>query len=310
MSDPTTLMLGFLLMGAIAAVITLAIMYTREKNKKAATVAPGPSPSPGPPAGPAPAPDPQTVAGWSPAAANFMIFDTFTENPRINYTVKTCADVARSRGADAFTLRPSTHENKEYANTCMGYALMTPRFTDTMIGPTDGITGCVNPTKKWPACGTSNAWCHKVNLLTDMPYESDGTGQYTLAGAWGWPAGMDFKNLSSMKAAWAGGLKEYGSTGLSLKDRGYKYLAVTNVEGSNQTDSAYGVYYAFGKTLPNMDTLYLDEGCNYGGSTPTSSTKYKIGRKQGGFFYDATRKNPLDYHEGTTWRIYDLSQIV
>jgi hypothetical protein len=59
-----------------------------------------------------------------------------------------------------------------------------------------------------------------------------------------------------------------------------------------------------------MATLYLDEGCNYGGSTPTSATTYKIGRKQGTFFYDATRKNPLDNFVGTTWRIYDLSQIV
>ena len=55
-------------MGAIAAVITLAIMYTREKNKKAATSAPGPSPSPGsgPPPGPAPfnPADIKDLTGW------------------------------------------------------------------------------------------------------------------------------------------------------------------------------------------------------------------------------------------------------
>jgi len=68
MSDPTTPLLGFLLLCAIAAVITLAIMYTREKNKKAATVAPGPSPSPGPGPPPGPAPfnpaDIKDLTGW------------------------------------------------------------------------------------------------------------------------------------------------------------------------------------------------------------------------------------------------------
>jgi hypothetical protein len=251
------------------------------------------------------------VDGWSPAAANFMIFDTYDEKPRINYTAKTCADVARARGADAFTFRSSTHANKPYANTCMGYALMTPGFTDTMTGPTDGITGCVNPTKKWPACGTSNAWCHKVNNTTDMPYESGAAGGQYLNVGWGWPSDTDVKNLSSIKAAWSGGLKEATATSTtqSLKDRGYKYLAVTNIEGSAQTESTYGVYYAFGKTLPNMSTQY-DFGCDYGGSTSTSGTKFKVGRKVGGFFDDATRKNPLDNWPHTTWRIYDLSQIV
>ena len=306
MSDSSTLLIGFVAAGFLVWAIVMTVFWSREKNKKAATMAPGPSQSPCPPGGPAPAPDPQTVAGWSPAAANFMIFDTFTENPRINYTVKTCAEYAKSRGADAFTLRPSTHFKKPYANTCMGYALMTPGFTDTLIGPTDGITGCVNPSKKWPACGTSNAWCHKTDSASAplMGYDpsTNISTPYVLDDVFG--RNGPRATLKDLKTEWE---KPGGK-----KSEGYKYVAVA-IRSLNDDPTAtvfdeanYRVHIQWGKTLPNMGTLYLDEGCNYGGTT-ASSTKYKVGRKPG----SAVPTSPLDYHQdGTTWRIYDLSQIV
>ena len=313
MSDPMTPLIVFFAAGFLVWAIVMTVFWSREKNKKAATVAPGPSPSPCPPAGPAPAPDPKTEKGLNEAMlGNFTIFDTFKEHPHVNYTLSGCASLAKTRGADAFVYRNSTHAQ---SNTCIGIGYIPKGYTlvGDMKDQSTHVSGCVDPSMTWPACGirTSNAWCYKTDL-TAMPNESDGKTAYLfeVGGTVGRITLQDLKNV------WKTTNAPNTSPPKTLFDAGYKYVAVT-IQSRNdtnngtlipQTESDYYAYLAWGKTLPPSSMMYLDEGCSYGGTT-TSSTKYKVGRKPNSFLWTSGR-NPLDYHDQTTWRIYDLSQIV
>jgi hypothetical protein len=122
--------------------------------------------------------------------------------------------------------------------------------------------------------------------------------------------------LDTIKAAWEGGLKASDNI-QSLKERGYKYLAVTmaNRTRDNESDANYYTYYTFGRSIPLNNTMLENNNgaaCNYGG-TSTSATKFKVGRKGDSYIQpNATTgslKNPGDTHPGNTWRIYDLELI-
>jgi len=314
MSDPTTILIVFFAAGFLAWAITMTVFWSREKNKKAATVAPGPSSSPCPPAGPAPAPDPKIVKGWSSTIKDggWVGFTTENENtPKVDHTLKSCAEMAKLRGADAFTLRLPNHATMP--NTCVGYTFMPSKFisTITMADVDSHNSACVDPTKTWPTCGTRTSWCVGGNAVTDGQLPK---GFLYPNGGFAWPPGTDLTKLDTIKAAWEGGLKASDNI-QSLKERGYKYLAVTISNDTGKNNTNYITYYAFGKDIPpNLDMAENNNGaaCNYGG-TSTSATKFKVGRKGDSYIQpNATTgslKNPGDTHPGNTWRIYDLELI-
>ena len=312
MTDATPILIVLLIICATLAGVFI-YLYIKEKDKKAATVAPGPSPSPCPPAGPTPAPDPKIVKGWSSAIKDngWVGFTTENENtPKIDHTMKSCAEMAKLRGADAFTLRLPNHATM--ANTCIGYTFMPAKFTSpiTMADVDSHNSACVDPTKTWPDCGTRKSWCVGGNS------ESGGQlpkGFLYTNGGFAWPTGTDKSNLYAIKTAWTDGLKEVATDTQSLKARGYKYLAVTISNDTGKTDRTYNTFYAFGKDIPpNLDMAENNNGaaCNYGG-TETSATKFKVGRKGDSYIglSNPSLKNPGDIHTGNTWRIYDLEQV-
>ena len=316
MADSSTLVIGFVALCFLGWAIAMTVLWYRAKDKKAATVAPGPSPSPCPPAGPAPAPDPKIVKGWSSTikdTGGWWGFTTENENtPKIDHTMKSCAEMAKLRGADAFTLRLPNHATM--ANTCIGYTFMPAKFTSpiTMADVDSHNSACVDPTKTWPDCGTRKSWCVGGN--------SESAGQLPKgflypSGGFAWPTGTDKSNLYAIKTAWTAGLKEVTDDAQlqSLKARGYKYLAVTISNDTGKTDRTYNTFYAFGKDIPpNLDMAENNNGaaCNYGG-TETSATKFKVGRKGDSYIgmSNPSLKNSGDTHPGNTWRIYDLEQV-
>jgi len=246
---------------------------------------------------------------------NFKVFDTWLEtNPRVQYTTaQSCADLATVRGAESFLWRDTHPEPEKFANTCVGISRM-PANPGTLpplwgTGPRDVISGCVDPAKTWPMCGTNTSWCYKYDG-TGIPLETNG-GWYAFGGVIGLTS---LVTLADIKTAWStpGLVKITGQTE-DLKSQGYKYAATTIVDSppGSQNESNYGVYIAFGKTLPAAASMNTeDAGCFYGG-TPESATKYQVGRKSDSFVFMNPQKTVKtgDTWGGTTWKIYDLTQV-
>jgi hypothetical protein len=248
----------------------------------------------------------------------FTVFDTWLEtNPRVQYTTaQSCADLATVRGAESFLWR-DTHstEPEKFSNTCVGISRM-PANPGTLpplwgAGPREVISGCVDPAKTWPMCGTNTSWCYK--------YDGVGTpiGWNGVPYVWLWDVGASDiarKTLADIKTSWntPGLMKLAGQTD-DLKTQGYKYAATTIAQSSpgSANDSNYYVYVAFGKTLPASASMNTeDAGCSYGG-TPESSTTYQVGRKPDSFVFMNPQKTNKDGDTwgGTTYKIYDLTQV-
>jgi hypothetical protein len=233
-------------------------------------------------------------------------FTTENENtPKVDHTLKSCAEMAKLRGADAFTLRLPNHATMP--NTCVGYTFMPSKFisTITMADVDSHNSACVDPTKTWPTCGTRTSWCVGASEPVGfLPLNSIN-----------WETTTDRTKLDTIKAAWEGGLKASDDP-KTLKERGYKYLAVTMADRTrdNESDANYYTYYTFGRSIPLNNTMLENNNgaaCNYGG-TSTSATKFKVGRKGDSYIGLSTNpslKNPGDTHGGHTWRIYDLELI-
>ena len=329
MADSSTLVIGFVALCFLGWAIAMTVLWYRAKDKKAATVAPGPSPSPCPPAGPAPAPDPQTVKKWDMNLYNtFMVFDSAGEKPSIKYTAKTCAEYAKTRGADGFMYRTDKHQFAPNKNTCVGLLQMPKSLTtdeSVTTPPWEDLSGCVDSTKTWPKCGSQVSWCFKTPV-GEVPKDRGASwGEYLQNIITGGPMDLPtfgdnltdkftFKTLKDIKNYWDTVSRP------TLKSYGYKYVAVSMYmgDGTSYNDSSYKVRVAFGRTLPSMSTS-LDEHdtCSYGGGSSSSTTDYKVGRQYSIYpSIPSNTKNPDDWdfkdpkYGIDTWRIYDLSQIV
>ena len=115
--------------------------------------------------------------------------------------------------------------------------------------------------------------------------------------------GVDANKLETFKTAYNNGNLRYfkvgtkGDTGVAKTD-GYKFLAVTLVDGSSCE-----YYYLIGKTNNTGDDTTDDKYCGYMGS----NHNYTAGRKP-----DTTCASPAAVtgqpSGKTTWRLYDLSK--
>lgn len=86
---------------------------------------------------------------------NHTIFDSFNENPHVDYTAEGCLGLAYQKGGKAFTLRKSNHPATPYRNTCIVAGNLPAGYTvvGDQVGPVDHVTGCVDQSRPWPNCG-------------------------------------------------------------------------------------------------------------------------------------------------------------
>jgi hypothetical protein len=258
----------------------------------------------------------------------FVKFDTSMETPHVDYTAETCLNLAKSRGADAFSWAgPGDRRFPDSKNACMGYwhIPIGGDITETGLGglveEDQGIvSGCVDQTKSWPNCGTTTSWCHRT-------YEGDSvlpTPDVQVI-----PRYMSSeitnndiftrKTLKDIKTAWdtPGYLKINGQTE-DIKTQGYKYAAITISDATqgSPSDAGYYVNISWGKELPGGAPYVMDIGgvpdaeCSYGGK-PDSATQYTVGRKEKSYIFTSNPKLNLP---GDTWtrstaKIYDISQV-
>ena len=149
----------------ISIIISIIGAFSKKKPVEEAPVEEAPAsasasasaPAASAPAASAPAsapPSGKRVDGWYGNYGASGIFDTYSENPHVDYTADSCAAEAKKRGADIFTLRKSNHPAKGYESTCIGFN-STPdiiNFKGDLLSPGEHITGCSDPSKSWPNC--------------------------------------------------------------------------------------------------------------------------------------------------------------
>jgi hypothetical protein len=257
----------------------------------------------------------------------FVKFMTSMETPRVDYTAETCLNLAKSRGADAFSWGSGVGGRPEDKNSCIGYwnIPIGGDITETgfggLVGEDQGIvSGCVDQTKSWPNCGTTTSWCHRT-------YEGDSvlpTPDVQVI-----PRYMSSeitnndiftrKTLKDIKTAWdtPGYLKINGQTE-DIKTQGYKYAAITISDATqgSPSDAGYYVNISWGKELPGGAPYVMDIGgvpdaeCSYGGK-PDSATQYTVGRKEKSYIFTSNPKLnlPGDTWSRSTVKIYDISQV-
>lgn len=177
--NPKFMILG----GAIVVIILVVTLYYVYKQpstpeviyKEAEVVAQEQAPLPAPPppdvvispievpkVTPPPPPQPSIqmimnpieIPGWYGNYGASIVFDTYQENPHVDYTVRSCGIEAKKRGADMFTVRKDNHPVKEYRSTCFGFN-STPdiiNFKGDLLDRNEHITACSDPLKTWPNC--------------------------------------------------------------------------------------------------------------------------------------------------------------
>jgi hypothetical protein len=115
--------------------------------------------------------------------------------------------------------------------------------------------------------------------------------------------GVDANKLETFKTAYNNGNLRYfkngtkGDTGVAKTD-GYKFLAVTMVDGSS-----CGYYYLIGKTNNTGNDMTDDKYCGYTGG----SHNYTSGRKPDTTCASSAAVTGQPSGK-TTWRLYDLSK--
>jgi len=96
-----------------------------------------------------------TAEGWNEHLHyNHTIFDSFNENPRVDYTAEGCLGLAYQKGGKAFTLRKSNHPDAPYRNTCVVLGNIPAGYTvvGNQKAPAEHVMGCVDQSKPWPNC--------------------------------------------------------------------------------------------------------------------------------------------------------------
>lgn len=100
-------------------------------------------------------------------------------------------------------------------------------------------------------------------------------------------------NIDSIKQAYAND-SIILQNGIKAKSNGYKYLAVTVVDGTS-----CGLYYLFGKTIPTSDSMVDNKFCAYKPGSISAGTK--LDSKCSKFTFDKDQPAGV-----TTWKIYKL----